>query len=343
MIKFLLLLTFTTLVRTEEAPPNSVFLNMFEDKFKIPESTVDTESLTLFDCADATVYDTEKVLAQIDEESEYLCAFIAFQINKVEGEGIPYYADEAEATKRYPFFKKCVNDVKGYNAETDQTQFEVNFFCDMSEEEKSPYSSANNGEDSFGVGAGIGASGVGAPGEPGSETEEKAPNSMFVDLFGDKFKIPESTVDTESLILVDCGVTSVYDTEKVLAQIDEESEYLCAFIAFQVNKVEGEGIPNYADEAEATKRYPFFKKCVDDVKGYNAETDLTQFEVNFFCDMSEEEKKPYSSHTGGKDSFGVGSGYDGGASETNAAAETKTSYMIVTAALAITLNLVHAL
>jgi len=337
MFKFLLLLTVATLVSTEDGPPpNSVLVEMFGDKFKIPESSVDAESLTYADCVDPTVYDSEDVLAEIDEESEYLCAFIAFQINKVEGEGLPYYADEAEATRRYPFFKKCVDDVKGYNAETDETQFEVNFFCDMSDEEKDPYASANNGDDSFGLGVGAGVGvGVGAP--------EKPPNSVFVEMFGDKFKIPESTVDTESLTLVDCGLASVYDKEEVLAEIDEESEYLCAFIAFQVNKVEGEGLPYYADEAEATKRYPFFKKCVDDVKGYNAETDETQFEVNFFCDMSEEEKKPYASHTGGKDSFGVGSGYDGGASETDGAAETRTSYMILAAALAITLNLVQTL
>ena len=138
------------------------------------------------------------------------------------------------------------------------------------------------------------------------------PNSVLVEMFGDKFKIPESSVDAESLTYADCVDPAVYDSEEVLAEIDEESEYLCAFIAFQVNKVEGEGLPYYADEAEATRRYPFFKKCVDDVNGWNAETDQTQFEVNFFCDMSEEEKKPYPSHTGGKDSFGVGSGYDGG-------------------------------
>ena len=65
---------------------------------------------------------------------------ITHQVNKVEGEGIGYYDDVAEATMRYPLFKRCVNYVNSLNAEPENTaEFEVNFFCDMTQDEKAPY------------------------------------------------------------------------------------------------------------------------------------------------------------------------------------------------------------
>ena len=239
---------------------------------------------------------------------EYLCAFISFQFNKEEGSGIPHYADEAEATERYPLFKKCVDNVKQWNSETDETVFAVNFFCDMKPEEKLDYYGAHYENKDDGESFGL-----------GSSNDPPASNGDLMQLFGDMFTMPDPSVASEltldDLTLDDCTLTSAYDTEAVVAEIDEEREYLCAFIAFQINKVDGEGIPRYSDKAEATKRYPLFKKCVDYVKGLNEETDDTEFGVNFFCDMTTEEKDPYSSADGEYDhfgEFGIGSSYDGG-------------------------------
>jgi hypothetical protein len=226
----------------------------------------------------------------------------------VEGEGIPNYSDEAEATKRYPDFKKCVQNVIKFNSESDSAEFEVNFFCDMSDEEKGTYASNNFGGGEGGFGLGLGSSG---------QTNNQNPNSIIMQIFGEKFKIPEPSVTngltTDSLTLPDCTTAEVYNSEEVLAQIDEEKEYLCAFIAFQINKVQGEGIPNYSNEAEATKRYPLFKKCVDYVNKLNSETTKTEFGVNFFCDMTTDEKKPFNGGDYSQNGEGLlGSGYDGG-------------------------------
>jgi len=345
MLKFLWLLALTTLVRSDDPPPpggedqtNEEFLSsLFGDLFKMPGTEVTdgltTDSLTLAECKDADIYNTEEAVAEIDTEEEYLCAFIAYQINKVKDYGIGQYTDEAEATRRYPYFKKCVQDVNKWNSESENTVFEVNFFCDMTEEERGVYSSAHTGggdrQEGFGLGSAAGQ----------DTSSEKPPNNVILTLFADKFKMPSPSVagglTTDGLTLADCVDPVLYDSEEVLEEMDEEEEYLCAFVAFQINKVDGEGLPHYANEAEATKRYPLFKECVDYVKGLNTETDMTEFGVNFFCDMTTEEKRPYSSgdyeHYG---EFGLGSGYDGGASETDAAEMHTTSYIILTAALA---------
>jgi len=306
---------------------------------------------------DSNLYETEEAVAEIDTEEEYLCAFIAYQINKVENIGIPQYSDAAEATKRYPHFKKCVQDVTKFNSETDDTEFGVNFFCDMTQEERDPYASAHSdGDSDFGVGAGVGAGSgsvgdLGPPGGDGSDPgppggDEIPPNSVIIEILGDKFKMPESTVTdgvtADSLTLAECVDSNLYDTEEAVAEIDEEEEYLCAFVNFQIHKEENIGIPYYSDVAEATKRYPLFKKCVDYVKGLNKGTDNTEFGINFFCDMTSEEKNPFANsdydHFG---EFGIGSGYDGGASEKDAAVATKTSYVVFAATLAVALNIVH--
>ena len=240
----------------------------------------------------------------------------------MEGEGLPNYADEAEATQRYPLFKACVDYVNGLNREPDTAEFEVNFFCDMTEEDKNPYSGYNpDGGESFGVGAGRPPLGAGAPGAS-PDGDGIPPNNVIFDLMGEQFKLPEASaagdLTADDLTLAECVDKAVYDSEEVVAEIDEESEYLCAFVAFQINKEDDVGIATYADEAEATRRYPLFKECVDYVKGLNEESEMTEFGVNFFCDMTEEEKRPYSSAGQGGDynedglGFAVGSGYDGG-------------------------------
>lgn len=329
-----ILLGLVAIAKSQAPPPNSVVLQMLGDKAKFPDTSVTNDvtvdSLTLVDCLDAAVYNSEEAVADIDTEEEYLCAFISFQFNKDDEYGLPNYTDEAEATERYPLFKKCVDSVNQWNSETDETVFEVNFFCDMKPEEKRNYYGAHYENKDDGESFGL-----------GSPNDQPISNNILMQLFGDMFTMPDPSVAGEltldDLTLDDCTLTSVYDTETVIAQIDEEQEYLCAFVAFQINKVDGEGIPRYSDQAEATKRYPLFKKCVDYVKELNEEADETEFGVNFFCDMTTEEKDPYSSAEGDYDhfgEFGIGSSYDGGESEKDAAVMSEASFLVISVAVA---------
>lgn len=88
-------------------------------------------------CLDKKLYEDENTLSGISSEADYLCAFIAFQANKdASTQYYSKYADKLEATWRFENFKKCVEFVNGINAKDLSWRAEVNYFCDMTEEEK---------------------------------------------------------------------------------------------------------------------------------------------------------------------------------------------------------------
>ena len=85
MLKFLWLLALTTLVRSDDPPPpggedqtNEEFLSsLFGDLFKMPGTEVTdgltTDDLTLAECKDADIYNTEEAVAEIDTEGMNIC------------------------------------------------------------------------------------------------------------------------------------------------------------------------------------------------------------------------------------------------------------------------------
>nr|AFK75444.1 putative secretory peptide-34 [Pleurobrachia bachei] len=77
----------------------------------------------------------------IENDSDMLCAFIAFQANKDMSEpGNKVYASKEEATMRYGIFKGCVTNVQEINADKQRSwRAGVNLFCDMTDSERYPY------------------------------------------------------------------------------------------------------------------------------------------------------------------------------------------------------------
>ena len=58
----------------EDKPPNNVVLQMLGDKAKFPDASVTNDvtadSLTLIDCLDDAVYDSEDAVAEIDTDGK---------------------------------------------------------------------------------------------------------------------------------------------------------------------------------------------------------------------------------------------------------------------------------
>ena len=81
MIKCLWLLVGLVALATSQGdkPPNNVALQMLGDKAKIPDTSVTNDvtvdSLTLIDCLNDDVYDSEDAVAEIDTEGRVFIFF----------------------------------------------------------------------------------------------------------------------------------------------------------------------------------------------------------------------------------------------------------------------------
>lgn len=77
-------------------------------------------------------------------EGDVLCAFVSFEENLKQMDPgkkeEPVYRNQEEALVAYTRFKECVSLVNSVNLNTEATfKAGLNFFCDMSEEQKSHY------------------------------------------------------------------------------------------------------------------------------------------------------------------------------------------------------------
>merc|ERR1712176_919704 len=72
--------------------------------------------------------------------------------------------------------------------------------------------------------------------------------------------------------------------------------YVCSFVNFQFRVGEDKRTPAYTAET-VDMRFELFKECVDEVnkqnRKYEAGTATSTAGINFFCDMTEEEKEPF--------------------------------------------------
>jgi len=69
--------------------------------------------------------------------------------------------------------------------------------------------------------------------------------------------------------------------------------YVCAWVNFQHHVGEDKATPEYNSDT-VDMRFDLFKSCVDEVNRLNKQKDSTSTAgINFFCDMTEEEKRPY--------------------------------------------------
>jgi len=105
-------------------------------------------------CLQSSVYQDEDELLTIlpgSEDSAYYCAFTAFQANKDKSTEV--YSSQEEAALRFGYFKASVDKVNIHNAGDHSWTQGINFFADMSEEEKSPYFNGIRRPGGFGLGA----------------------------------------------------------------------------------------------------------------------------------------------------------------------------------------------
>ena len=204
-------------------------------------------------------------------EETYACVFVAFQGSELRTSSS--YENQDDAEMRYNLFKKCVDEVHIQNSEEDRTSTSgINFFCDLTEEEGSQY--------------------VGKlilpPTDESIELKGTPPTFLSAEYLRTKSVVlPNKLSGIESY----CYDSKALQTLSLTAaETDDDMAYACAFVSFQAASIST--VPAYTDE-DIDERFELFAACAREVNEINSQNLTWTAAVNFFCDMTEEEKYPY--------------------------------------------------
>ncbi|KAL5248853.1 hypothetical protein ACHWQZ_G017893 [Mnemiopsis leidyi] len=97
------------------------------------------QSVNPDNCLDKRTYKDTEELLKVKDESDYLCAYIAYQANKEADDGVGLYKDKKEATLRYTCFKQSVDEVNAVNSQQLSWTAGINKFSDMTPKERNQY------------------------------------------------------------------------------------------------------------------------------------------------------------------------------------------------------------